>query len=966
MFALRTFGTLSLAYNGSIVEPLASQRKALAVLTILATDGPVSRDRLMALLWPESEIDRARGSLKQAIHTLRHLLGAPDIVQGRVTLELNASLIDSDVAQFRRAIDAGDLALALSLYRGEFLDGIHLNGSSEIEQWVDNRRAVLRSAYRQALEQLARQAASSGSREESVRFWSRLAGHDPLDGKVALHLMQALEAMGQRAAAIRHAQAHEEAMLRELGMAPDKEIVSLAAQLRSSAPPAPAPPSAGAGRTRGPAEESPSPGFAEPIRRPAWLRRAALAGLTVVLAGLVIMASRRAQAPGVTGDENLIAIGPFDVLDPSLELWGEGLMDMLAQDLDGSGPLRTVQPAVAVQHWKGEASRTAADELGRRTGAGGVIYGRIVKLGRDSVNIRASLLDRSSGNAATDLFDLAGPQDRIGELVDSLGIQVIRVLGRERPIGAQRRVSIGSRSFPALKEFLRGEQFYRTGRFDSALVHYDLAIQQDSTFALALRRMAWTLGYGALTANRYSPQREYFQRAALSNHGLSPRDSALLQIDSILVYPSTDPDRILADRLRIFRSLEALARRYPDDPSIWFELGEQRYHYGEAMGLSREALEAFDRSIAIDSGFAPAYAHTLRLAIELGRTDQAIQYARRYDRLHTTDPGGPAIALAGRILEAGGVRDSGLWKQVREAAGITLIWNGMDHFTWLVDSGETTVAILRELTRGTHDMAGAPPFAENPSTWQEALAAALVFRGHLRAGAAEKISVLRNERAGAPRVSNDRFLDLAIWKILPDTTVARLFDQALDPGSRWDTRPVFLPPRFLLAPAWWLATRDTVSLSRFVRRAREVERSNPDAIAILRARYVARAGDAYLSLLRGDSSAAISQLTAIPDSGCILGLCFQGKLTLARLLAARGDLQLAAEIYDRWRLADGNSSFAVLAALEHAQVLERLGERETSRQRFQFVIDAWRAPDPELRPYVQAARDGLRRLAAPR
>ncbi len=65
------------------------------------------------------------------------------------------------------------------------------------------------------------------------------------------------------------------------------------------------------------------------------------------------------------------------------------------------------------------------------------------------------------------------------------------MLGRDRPIGAVRQVSIGSRSLPALKAFLYGEQFYRRGLWDSALVYYDQAIAQDSTFAVAFRHMGW-------------------------------------------------------------------------------------------------------------------------------------------------------------------------------------------------------------------------------------------------------------------------------------------------------------------------------------------------------------------------------------------------------------------------------------------------------------------------------------------
>src|SRR3989449_11521897 len=54
---------------------------------------------------------------------------------------------------------------------------------------------------------------------------------------------------------------------------------------------------------------------------------------------------------------------------------------------------------------------------------------------------------------------------------------------------------------------------------------------------------------------------------------------------------------------------EAPPRRYPEDPEIWYNLGEARYHFGFGPGGSatqRQIREAMDRAIALDSGFAPA------------------------------------------------------------------------------------------------------------------------------------------------------------------------------------------------------------------------------------------------------------------------------------------------------------------------------------------------------------------------
>src|SRR5688572_28999609 len=96
------------------------------------------------------------------------------------------------------------------------------------------------------------------------------------------------------------------------------------------------------------------PATAEPARaaRPPTFRRrilSAAAGALVAVAVLLGLYRGLQRAPEVTLDRNLLAIARFDVLDPSLELWREGLGDILSRSLDAAGPLRTVSPTVALR-----------------------------------------------------------------------------------------------------------------------------------------------------------------------------------------------------------------------------------------------------------------------------------------------------------------------------------------------------------------------------------------------------------------------------------------------------------------------------------------------------------------------------------------------------------------------------------------------------------------------------------------
>jgi tetratricopeptide (TPR) repeat protein len=50
---------------------------------------------------------------------------------------------------------------------------------------------------------------------------------------------------------------------------------------------------------------------------------------------------------------------------------------------------------------------------------------------------------------------------------------------------------------------------------------------------------------------------------------------------------------------------------------------------------------------------------------------------------------------------------------------------------------------------------------------------------------------------------------------------------------------------------------------------------------------------------------------------------------------------------------------------ESARIHHELGEFDEARESYEHVLVAWRDADPELRPRIEAAREGLARLPKP-
>lgn len=250
MYFLRTFGRLAIERQGTPLDGLVTHRKSLAVLAVLAAQGSTSRDRVMALLWSDSTAARARGSLKQSIHLLRRRLGAPDLVLGSSELRLNAERIDCDRIHFMVALRENNDERAVRMYQGPFLDGVHVDGAPEFERWVDSERRELERQYQDALERLARSAEASADHSRAAAWWSRLQAVDPLSSRVALHLIEAFEAAGDRAAALRHAHIHQTLLQEELGISVDSAIAEAVQRIRASGAALPPPLSSAPGPER--------------------------------------------------------------------------------------------------------------------------------------------------------------------------------------------------------------------------------------------------------------------------------------------------------------------------------------------------------------------------------------------------------------------------------------------------------------------------------------------------------------------------------------------------------------------------------------------------------------------------------------------------------------------------------------------------------------------------------------------
>jgi predicted ATPase/DNA-binding SARP family transcriptional activator len=235
---LRTFGGLELTRDSAPLSGAALQPRRLALLAIVAVAGRqgLSRDKILALLWPNVVDARGRQALSQAIYALKRDADADDMIIGNEQLRLNPDVVSSDIVEFQSAAAAGDDVRIAALYAGPFLDGVHITDGDEFERWAELQRLKFAQIVESSLERLAIGADASGNHDAAIAYWRRLTTLDPLKTRVAVRLISALAARGDRAEALRHADAYARLVREELDTEPSQEVIALADHFRSNVP----------------------------------------------------------------------------------------------------------------------------------------------------------------------------------------------------------------------------------------------------------------------------------------------------------------------------------------------------------------------------------------------------------------------------------------------------------------------------------------------------------------------------------------------------------------------------------------------------------------------------------------------------------------------------------------------------------------------------------------------------------
>jgi DNA-binding SARP family transcriptional activator/Tfp pilus assembly protein PilF/TolB-like protein len=509
MFSLSLFGAPVLdGADGPVTGP-AAQRQRLALLALLSTapGHRLSRDKLLAYLWPESDTDRARQLLNVSVHALRKGLGEETLLSAGDELTLNAESVQSDVAAFEEALERGEAGRAVELYTAPFLDGFYLSGSTEFEHWVDTERARLASLYERALESLATDAQAGGDAETAVAWWRQLSARNPYSGHVAAGVMRALEAAGDHAGAIQHAATHEKLLKEKIGAQPDPEVVALAQRLREQ-------PSgefgfSDAALILGARAERADAAGGEPSKaNNRWLfwtvgSAAALLLLVAVISvdGLLSPdpeASEPAAPAGLVLESNRVLVLPFanQTGDPELDRLGAMAADWITRGLAETGMVRAV-PAMGIEPTEAldalGSPAEAARSMAEATRAAIAVFGSFYRQG-DSLAFEARITDVATGELLRAIGGISVPVQASVEAAEILRQRTTGALATVLDPMLESWATAASQppSYEAYELYAEGLQVFfrssegRVEKFRRAAEFFHRAAELDSSFVVPL------------------------------------------------------------------------------------------------------------------------------------------------------------------------------------------------------------------------------------------------------------------------------------------------------------------------------------------------------------------------------------------------------------------------------------------------------------------------------------------------
>lgn len=244
---LKFLGEPKVSYDGETLR--FATRKTLALFIYLVLEGGThAREKLAALLWPESDASRGRGSLRNTLGYLRAALkpaGEPLRIQRQslgydfeFPFQADFRLVEAATKAFQSGTTSiQSLQDAIKAYDGDFLAGFSLGDAPGFDNWASLERESWHRQIVAISDRLCQAYEVGGNIRQAIDTARRWLAIDPYNETVYQRLIQYHFAAGNRTAALEAYNDLQVMLEQEFNAEPAPEAEALVARVRSEARP---------------------------------------------------------------------------------------------------------------------------------------------------------------------------------------------------------------------------------------------------------------------------------------------------------------------------------------------------------------------------------------------------------------------------------------------------------------------------------------------------------------------------------------------------------------------------------------------------------------------------------------------------------------------------------------------------------------------------------------------------------
>jgi len=458
---LQALGGLTGRHEEAEIGWLRSHAQRAALLLYLAVEGETTRDTLLALLWRDVEADTAGHRLSQLLYSLRQVVG-DDALESRGRTLTCGSAVSIDVADFEASAARGSLAEAVELYRGPFLEGVHLVETHTFEDWVASRRSRYARLFRKVCRALTAEREGAGDLDGALAVAQAWVAADGTDDEAQHRLIELLSRAGERSAALQQYASYTK-LLQQEELQPLDETRQLVAAIerassgRASTTVDPSKAGAGDAVTSGPnlsgAPASSTPTLGSVATRDQRSRRTILVwGIAALLS--VVSATTVLLRAGTEVDAAVLprlAVLPLHAVDGADELQplAMGISVRLHGALSSVAGLRVSSMHAMLRYRQAQMN---LDSLGQVLGADWLIGGTLNRVG-GRMHVMVEVFDADSSRVIATHSSEGLPSEELRLIEDVVGgaeVMLRELLGRELRLTRWRAGSGNREAFLAM------------------------------------------------------------------------------------------------------------------------------------------------------------------------------------------------------------------------------------------------------------------------------------------------------------------------------------------------------------------------------------------------------------------------------------------------------------------------------------------------------------------------------------